>query len=355
MLKLLKIGSILLFVILKFSLFAKDYDFKVLYEDRQRYVGEEFNIEFRFSYHDGSKIAEVNFTPPLFHNLYIKNKAKLQKPNYESWVFTLSAIKDKNVSVDSAYLDIAIKKTDKKSLGNFDEYDYDYLSFETKPFKIKIAKEAKVAKTKLFGNFDIKSRIDQKDNVTTLIIDINGSGNFYDISGFKLDLKDATVYEDKPSITKDSFKQQFVIVSQKDFIIPSFEIRYTDKKTKKIITKKTDEIIVKIKEKKQPVSTPTKKDLIPKKVDLLYLLLAFLGGIFISFIYFYFFTKKKSLKKDQKLYQKIKEAKDKKEILNILIAHPHDKKIKDLIDRLEDDLYISKENKLRKKDILKSL
>jgi len=346
-LKTLKTGSFFI-ILLQLFLTASEYKFDVICQKKDIYIGEKFKVEYRFSFKDEKKIAEVNFSPPLFNNLHIDDQNISETKNSQSWIYTLSAYKDKNISITSAYLDVAIKKESKKTLGNFDEYDYDYLSLESKPLEFKVVKKA--IKTKLFGNFDINSSISKKDDTTELSIKITGDGNFQDIGGYKLSLKNATVYEDKPTVGKNSFLQKFVIISDESFTIPSFEITYTDKQSKKIIKKQTKPIFVKISAKKEQVKQPPKKE--QKEISVYKLVFLFIAGILTGYLISKIKFKTRD-KKDKKLYEKIKNAKDKKEILNILLAYSHDKKIKKLIKELEDDLYISKENKLRKKDILK--
>ena len=347
--KLLSLGS--LFLLFGLLLNAKEYDFHLICDKNRIYKGEKFKLEYRFTFKDPKKIAEVNFSPPLFHNLHVENKNYSQTKNSQSWIYTLSAYGDKNVSASAAYLDIAIKKDVNKTLGNFDEYDYDYISLETKPVTFKIIK--KEVSTKLFGNFDIKSDIKQKDDFYELTLKISGTGNFKDIGKYKLNLKSATVYADKPTIKKNLFLQKFIIVSDESFIIPPFEITYTDAKSKKVVVKKTKEIFVEKKVTKTEQKEKPKNKNIPEKLNYTHLIALFLGilvGFLLSKIRF-----KKKVPKNRELYYKVKDTKDKKEILNILLSHSQDPKISKLIKDLENDLYISKENKITKKEILKHL
>jgi hypothetical protein len=341
-------GSLLL-LLLSISLFAKAYNFEAKVDKNPSFIGESFKVKFIFSFDDEKKIAEVNFTPPTFNNLKIKDKNITQTKNSQIWIYTLYPTSDKNITISSAYLDIALKKTNNKSLGNFDEYDYDYDSLSSSPIilSLKNSNKPKIT-TKLYGKFDIKSFVKQEDRVTKLSIEVNGSGNFEDIGKFNLDIKDATIYEDEPIIKSDSFLQKFVIISQKSFTIPAFELVYTDSDSKKVVKKKTKSIFIEVKVKKEKdISKP--KIVKDNKTNFLWLL----GGIVLGFLLSKLRFKKEKVV-DKKLYEKIKDAKNTKGILKLLLSFDS-KKYEKIIKDLEDDLYISKNFKLSKKELVKKI
>jgi len=342
----LNLGSLFLLIFASIS-FANPYNFKVTTQKKSVYLGEEFKVKFVFTFKDPSKIAEVNFSPPLFHNLNITKEEENQTDRSQSWIYTLRAYKETNLTIDKAYLDIALKKNSNKTIGNFDEYDYDYITLETSPLNINLIN--KKIQTKLFGDFNITSTIDKKENIVNLTINITGRGNFEDIGAFKLKLPDATVYDDKPIIQKNSFSQKFAIVSEKSFTVPSFSIKYTHDKLKKIIQKQTKPIFVQVKKVKQV--TKSNKSLTKEKS---FSFVYFLIGIIFGYILSKFFTKKKK-KKDEKLFEKIEKAKDTKEILKLLISHNKNQIYQNIIDELENDIYITKKNSLTKKYIKKKI
>ncbi len=336
------LGSFLFFL-LAISLFANGYRFEVKVDKKPSFIGENFKVKFIFSFDDDKKIAGINFTPPFFNSLKVKDKNITQTKKSQSWIYTLYPIKEKNISISSACLDIILKKNVNKSIGNFDEYDYDYESFETKPIDINLTNKA--SQTKLYGDFNIKSFIKEKSGVTKLTVKIDGEGNFEDIGSFELKIKDTTIYGDTPIISNNTFLQKFVVLSKKSFTIPSFKIVYVDCKTKKIIKKSTKPIFVKIKQK-IPKSV-TKKE---NKFNLYYLLYGFFGMIFGYLLSKVSFRSKKI--SDKSFYEKIKDAKGTKGVLKLLLSYDA-KKYEKIIKKLEDDLYISKNFKISKKEIMK--
>ncbi len=340
----------LLFILLITTLFGSDISFKVSSNKSKVMIGEKFKVTYTFSFNKDKNIAEVNFSPPVFENLHIVKKDENSTKTSQSWIYTLLATKDKNITIESAYLDVAFAKDTNKSLGEFDDLDYDYKSFETKPLKITIIKSNLNSNIKLFGNFEIKASIDknitEENQPVNLTVMINGDGNFEDIGAFDLKIKDTTVYKDSPIVDKKSFVQKFSIISNRDFVIPPFEIVYTDKSSRQKVVKKTYPINIKVK------NTPHKPKVKSKKTDIKLTLFIFLAGLFLGSLTRFIKTKKKNTDKD--FEQKIKDAKDTKEILHILLTKDKTK-YKPLIDELEKDIYITKDFKLSKKEIRKKI
>jgi len=345
------LGSLVLLLLLNIS-FLSAYNFEIKSDKKAIYPGEEFKVEFIFSFKDGSKIAEVNFSPPIFHNLHIKKEEENQTKTSQSWIYTLSVYKEGNITIDKAYLDIALKKDSNKTLGSFDMYDYTYLTFETKPLKIELLD--KKPQTKLYGDFNITAKSYRQNDIVNLDIKITGSGNFEDIPPYKLDIKDATIYEDSPQRDKNLFLQKFVILSQKSFYIPSFELKYIDKNSKKLVTKQTKPIFVKVDEEKTTVTKKEEKSIkLDKKIYIYSLSIFFIG---LLFGYIFAKTVKREKKQiDKDLLQKIEDAKDMKEVLKLLIAHNQNNTYTDAIKELEQDLYILKNNSVTKRDIKKKI
>jgi len=343
------------FLILLFflPLFGLEYDFVAKANKTEVLKGEEFQVEFVFSFKDEKNIAEVNFSPPLFEGLEIKNKERNSTKSTQTWRYTLLTSSNKKIKIDPAYLDIALKKNNQKALGEFNDLDYDYKSYETKPITIKVVKNKKFSDVKLFGDFQIKAILDrtkvEQNQPVNLLLKITGNGNFNNIGEYDLVIDKATIYKDKPIIKDTEFTQKFVIISDKDFTIPSFSITYVDKNKKIKKQKTTNSFNIKVTTAKPQ---PNNKKTNPKNINYIYLLISLFIGVLLGYLLPRYKSKKTVLNKD--FEQKIKEAKDTKTILKYLISYDHDR-FADIIKELEDDLYISKAKKITPKEIRKKI
>ena len=187
-----------------------------------------------------------------------------------------------------------------------------------------------------------KNNIEQNEGVNATI-KITGSGNFDDIDAYKLDIKNANIYSDKPVVKSQptminiegEFIQKFSISSNEDFSIPSLSITYYDAKNKKVITKKTKPIDIHVKNSVQekPVlkEAMAKEIIVKKESNYLNLFLAFIAGI-LSTLFILFIIKKREYK-----LPKFKNDKDRLKIL--LKRRGESEEIDGQISELENRLY----------------
>ncbi len=347
-------GSLIFLLLIAF-LDAKDFNFEVKANKTHLLIGEELKLSYIFKYKSNIKIAEINFTPPEFKNFYIKQRKDLNSTNKENFTilkknFILTASKELNTTIQPASIDVAILKNTNKEVGEYDDFDYDFKTFQTKKLTIKVSSFS--PKTKLLGDFNITSFVDKKElnknSPVNLTIKINGKGNIENIKSFKFNIKQTTIYQNKPIFSNNSFIQKFAILSNQDFTIPSFSITYFNNTKNKLITKKTLPIDIKI-INKQKKTTLKENNL---KFSYIYLLLSlFIGiiiGLFLNKVLKIF---KKPLDLDASLLEKVKKAKNTKEVLKYLFAYSDIKQIQQLISEIENDIYKNKKNKLSTKNI----
>ncbi len=357
------LGSLLLFLSTLYG--AKIYNFSVKVDKYNFIIGEKIRVIYIFKYPKSKRLAEMNFSEPLFedfniiekkdYNETIKNNSKIIKK-----IFILTAKRDGNLTIEPAYLDIALFKKNKKKveLGDYKDIDFDYKSFQTKPIHIFVSKLSD--DTNLYGDFNISAFVDKKNikenevvNLTLKIVS-KDEASLKNIGSFKLNIKDKTIYTNPPSLQKRVFTQKFTILSDTNYTIPPFEIKYFNPNLNKIITKQTKPIKIIVK-KNKVIDLINKNNHDNKIINIrviLYILVAFICGVIIGI-----FTLKIFNRKDKKLYdttlEKMKNAKNPKEILNILISNIDKEEIKDLIKEIENDIYIQKTHKLSNKKIIK--
>ena len=205
----------------------------------------------------------------------------------------------------------------------------------------------------LQGSYQIAVHVNKEkikaDQAINLTIKVHGTGNIDDVKAFHLDLPHATVYDLSPKITSSyrhskysgTFVQKFTIISDKDFTIPSFTLKYFDPisgATKSIATKKID---IKVEAPKNE----------PWFMKYIFAVAGLLIGLFLP-------LGVKILKKRERvspLSQKIKASKSDKELYEILLAYTQDKQIEDIIKQLETNIYFKGKNKINKKKIVRYL
>jgi len=197
----------------------------------------------------------------------------------------------------------------------------------------------------LIGDFKLKSTLNKtqlkQNEALSYKIVMEGFGNLEDLQDIKLDIKNTTIYENKALHTKElkegkyyrTYSKTFSILANKDFIIPSYELKYFNQKNNTIEIIKSKEYSIKVKENKLIKDNKLEKKIMAtslistskikqKNNRYLFYVLFFFLGVFLTllFIVFYrLFKKKKTI--ETSLYKKIKSASSKNVLLNILAAY----------------------------------
>ncbi len=228
----------------------------------------------------------------------------------------------------------------------------------------------------LIGEFLLKTSVSKEEinegESVSYQVEVSGNGNIDDIEDIKLDIKDVTIFENKPEIkTKiednknvGTYKKSFSIISNKDFEIPSISLSYYDQNIKKVVTQKSPSYKIKVKsiEKKATFKglEKVKKEKIEiekivyktsLKQQLLFFILGMLFTILIFGLYFYVKNRKVKQKDDLPLVKSIKKSKNNNELIKLLLPYiGYNKILDELIFKLEKDEKI--DLKLIKKDIV---
>jgi len=179
---------------------------------------------------------------------------------------------------------------------------------------------------------------------------IEGTGNLEDVKPYSLDIKDQQVFATKPTIESkfinkqlhSKFIQRFTILSNEDFLIPSVSFGYFDPLSSQTKILSTDELEITITDADNSwISTS----------NLIYLFVGFVAGVILVLICL-FIQKKKP---NKTLIQSIKKAKNDKELYGLLL--PYSKELKDTkhISNLEENIYNSGKNRIKKRDIIADL
>lgn len=340
---------------------SNNFDLQLKASKEEAYVGEEILLKLVFKYRKNLQITNLGFEPPHFENFWYK-KVDNKNRRYEENGYIVQELEyllfpqiEGKLKVDP--LAIVVQLVNQNSnYGNFSFLSVpvekrvysNSLDFNIKPLPKNI---------NLIGNFDINATIDKTEikegESVSLKLDIKGVGNFDDLEDFKLNIGNATIYDNKPQIKtayskkgfEGSYEKIFSIVPSTSITIPSFKLKYFDKTQKKVIEKTTKEFRIKVNSLNKQEITPTlEKSNEPKEIKkvikksitlkdkLLYFSLGSLVTILIFGLYIYVKIYKQKTKEDRPLIKKLKSSKTKEEMLKLLLPYlKYDSQLDELI------------------------
>ncbi len=226
---------------------------------------------------------------------------------------------------------------------------------ESKPAKIEILKMPNdILAT---GNYSISSKIEQNstkpNDPIRLNIKIKGTGDLRNSKGISLDIKDVTIFDSKPTIKSkidnnahlhSTLMQQFVIISDHPFVIPSINFKYLNSDTQLVETLSTKRYKVNI-----------KTDFLTKE-RINYILFAFGGFLLGSLLTLLAKRSFGSLRyRSSPLSKKIIQSKNDKELYKLLLPFSNNKNISKAMHLLEENIYQNKGHKINRKEIAKAI
>lgn len=344
---------------------AKDLDFVLTLESEKKelFVGETFDIALTFKQKTDAEAVDSEFTPPEIKGFWIKNESKPKR--YEDGKYTITKIiytiapqRVGELKISKAQMRVASR--DKRTSGwgdwiptiKWKTYFSNELSFDIKPLPLDV---------NLIGNFTIKATTDKTNikanEVINVTVEVQGNGNLEDIKSFKPNINSVTVFDEKIAIDGAKLTQKIAFVADRDFVIPSFALKYFDSKTKEIknifteeikidvINEKTEDLIV----KKSSIANDVEiKSSNSDEYNSLNYFLFFLFGLAFGILAMFF-------------REKIKVKNSKKEdlinnprvLLMKLLPFKDDLEVKEMIEILEKNIYSNQDIKLDKKALKK--
>jgi len=309
---------------------------------------EAIPVEFIFRRDENYEVRDLRFAPPKFENFWIKEGKKNKPELVNGFVvhkmnFFIFPQKSGDFEISPARVDVGVMS---KSRDVFNMLS-NQLNWKTVFSNTQTLHVKKLEGTNLFGDFSIslnvdKNNIEQNEGVNATL-KITGSGNFDDIESYKLDIKDVTIYSDKPIVKskatftdmKGEFVQKFSISAKDDFTIPPVSITYYDSKEKKLVTKKTNPIKLNVKRAEQEKAVQTslvKKEVVVKQINsYLYLAISFVLGVLVTLLVF-LISKRRS-------YKLPKFKNDRDRLKSLLKRRGESEEIDEQITKLENKLY----------------
>jgi len=308
----------------------------------------------------------IQIQRPYIKNFLIKeiNSKEIKKPDEDITIYKFLIIPQKTgkykIGPFIAQIGRLVKTQESDFLG-FAIASMKYQNIYSNSLKINVKP---IPADTIYGDFNISIKAHKEVEANTpnkVEVKISGCGDFYSIKPFNLNIKNATVYTEKPKLDLmiknnkicGNFIQNFTVLANSGYIIPSLKLNTFDGK---IHTVSTPEIKVRIKNLFQKtISINHPQNTLPKetksKIDiktiLLISLISLVVGLLIGIIIFKLYM---TLKTSE--IMKIKKANE-KELLNILKKYEENDKIKEIMQKIEENIYKNAGNKINKKEIIK--
>ena len=365
-----------------------DFSLRMIADKQEAFIGEPITLRIIFKQKRDVPVESIQFANPTFPNFWAKSDGKDKKEIVGDYVihnityvlipqqagnFTISPIKvaiAKRVQIRDAFSFVLQRIRWKNIFSN-------ELRIKVKPLPNGV---------NVFGKYSIQADVDKEitkaNKPVNLTLTIRGEGNIDDIDSFDLKVPNATVYKNKPKrdtylengVYKGKFTQKFALVGDNDFVIPPIKFTYFDKDEHKVKTIQTKPIKIKVTgggnfqamptTHKLITSATAPKEKVVKKIiykeanpfeKWIYLVIGlFIGFLLSNLKYLTKFGKKKS--SEHPLSYEIRKAKNDKELLKILLPYvSKNKKIKEMVNKLEENIYMKKSHKIDKKTLSKEI
>ena len=339
-----------------------DFELDVNISKNNLYLGESAVLTMKFI--QSKQADSINIQKPIIKNFILKEIKNFStiKNNKKISVFKFLIIPQKSgeykIGPFIATIGYIVKTTPDDFMGlNIATMRYKNIYSNKLSIKVK-----EIPLNSVFGNFKLTQKVQKtklKENEPNKItINLSGCGDFYSIGNFNLNIPNATVYSSKPvknlTIKNNqicgNFSQTFTIISQYNYTIPSIKLKEFNGTLKTLSTKPvyvsvfTTHLIHHAKNKKQVVVKVVKK-YVSLKYIILIGILSLILGILIGYLFYI-------IADENKEFKKIKKAND-KELLNILKKYETIPKIKEIMQKLEENIYKNASNFINKKDIIR--
>jgi hypothetical protein len=367
------------------------------------YVGEPVRLDLIFKKAPNTNFAKIEIAEPELKTFWAKKLPDNQpqvKDGYitQTYSYLLFPQQEGEFTIPATFAKLGEAKQNRRSrMFNdpfFDDPFFSAFGGRAISWKKLFSNEAKLhvkalpENLEIFGDFHISATVDKKELLANkplnLTLEIKGEGNLDDIKKFTLDIPDAVVYADEPTVDatvsdgsyKGIFRQKIAIVADRNYTIPAVSFSYFDKHELKKKTIQTQPFSITVKggtnSKPHPLieekraSTPstvehslenhtkavaTKKD---KNEKYFWLLGGLILGAVVTYLAGLFGGKKriKKPKKERSVIENIERAKDDKALFELLLpyesSHP---KLKNTLAKLEKNLYKQGNESIDKEDI----
>ncbi len=333
-----------------------DYELDLNISKKNLYIGESAILRIKFT--KQKNIDTVQIQSPENENFYLKEISKQNLPNGVEYDFLIIPQKagDFTIGPISAKIGHLIKE---KLFGDpfFTMTSMKYQTIYSNKLNIKVKP---IPKDSVFGDFNISvkaNNVVEANKPNNVYLKLSGCGDFLDMKEFDLKIKNASVYKNIPSLKTyiknqklcGTLEQNFTVISDTNYTIGAFKLKEFNGTSLKTISSKPINVYVKGGAVKKTTPPPIKQQKSQNSNKIIFI--AFIIGMVIggTLVYLIF---KINLNRQADIYQKIKKA-NQKELFNLLIPYSNIPEIKEILLKLEDNIYKNANHKINKKEIIK--
>lgn len=331
-------------------------------DKKELFVGETFEMVLAFKQRSDAEAVDSKFTPPELNGFWVKSESKPQRYQEGKYtitkvVYTMAPQRAGELKITKAQMQVASRGGKSDVWGGWiptikwKTYFSNELDLNIKPLPSGV---------NLIGDFGIDAIVDKTEvnagEAINVTIEVSGNGNLEDIKSFKPNLDEVGIFDEKIAIEGNKLTQKIAFVPQRDFVIPSFSLKYFDTKTKEIKSISTKQIPIKVKNEKAKEELTIKREAVQNQeasssfsggesYDKLTLVLIFLAG-FISAVILMIakpWNQFKNKKKDS--------IKEPKVLLVKLLPFKDDVHVRKILDILEKNIYSDHNIEIDKKEL----
>ncbi len=349
---------------------TQNSDFKIELDVNKKniHIGEPIVFKIKFYQKENTNPQSVEIQKPNFNDFFTKqlSKKNYKEKNFNVTEYTFLLIPQKagnyNIGPILGKIGYLTRSPVNDPFFNMITSSLKYINIFSNEINLNVSA---IPKNSVFGDFTAKFTASktQADANTPVKVSLNikGCGDFYDLSDFKLNLQNATVYENTPVIKTylkngklcGTYTKEFTIISNQDITVSPVEFKSFDKTLK---TVKTNSLYIvihnngKTDKKPQTAQTEIKPRIVYKsKTNYALLALIFTAGVILGVLITYLMKMKFP---NHDIFRKIKKA-DEKELFNLLLEFSYNSDIETILEKLEENIYNGKKNKINKKEIIK--
>lgn len=330
---------------------------------RSVYVGEPFEMKVELKARQGIDVLAESISLPESKNIWVKSEQKGKPLLEESYSkrnnsYALAAQQSGKLTLGPLRWDVKVRNHSRDNWGMWLATAKTHSIFSN---EIELEVKELPTGVSLVGELEMEATVDKTEvnagEAVNVDIRVKGPANIEDLPAFEIHVDGAQAFKEEPKKTHylrdgkyfGDFSQKLALVAERDFTIPSFEIRYMDVATDTVKTIKTKPIEIKVLNSAPDVKEALKISRPQEKpqenvqstegsaLSFMQGVFLLLGGIVLGLILSMIPWKRLVIKEQRKHSISAKES---KEVLQLLMGHMHtDPEIEQLVQKLSENLY----------------
>ncbi|WOE70404.1 BatD family protein [Hydrogenimonas thermophila] len=338
---------------------TNDFSIQIIADRAEAYIGQMVDVKVLFKEKRNVPVMNVDFVPIKFEDFWVKRvgKEKLY-PEGDYLVHEIHYLffpqKAGALTIGPAEVKVAVAKKMRDAFG-FIVRKPKWITITSSSLKLTV--NPLPQNVNLIGNFKLIVQAEPKmveaGKPVKLVVRVEAEGNIEDFNLPELHIDGVTIYSEEPKLEQSfssgiysgSWEREYVLIAERSFVIPSFDLKYFDLKTEKVKEIKTEpieiEVIGSATQQKSSIDKvkPVKQFKKERKMSLFYIIIPFLAGMG----FMYLLIRLKGIKTDK---QSSKQSKKQDMLQQLLPFVQVSKEAYDLAERLSSpDYTISKNDK----------